>query len=138
MKRKLNKALAIFLGVIVLISSSGVVLASHQCFSKPETDVSLFSHNGCCSKKKKKCHALPVCEKAFAKKCCQLTITFHKIDVSSIDHKVNILSLTSFALPVPFNREVNAKGVRQSCFLNKAPPKPAGRILLTNISLLQI
>ena len=138
MKPSIQKLISVFLGLIILVSSTGVVLASHSCFSKPGTDVSLFSHKGCCSKGKMNCHADPQKETSFSKKCCQLKITFHKVDVSSILLKSNLVQADCLPLAfstIDFSFTNNFSETR---LLNKAPPKPAGRELLTAISLLQI
>lgn len=138
MKSRLNKIVAIILGVVILISSNGLVLASHSCFSKSETDVSLFSHKGCCSNKMKNCHSLPAQENAFTKKCCELRISFHQVDVSSFMEKVNSHQLDCFPRNLAIHKFFVSKGYNETLFPAKAPPNPGGRILLTNISLLQI
>ena len=138
MKSRLKKIVAVILGVVILISSNGLVLASHSCFSKSETDVSLFSHKGCCSNKKKNCHSLPSQENTYTKKCCELRISFHQVDISSFLEKVNSHQLNCIPRNIAIHKFSISKSSTATLFLSKAPPKPGGRILLTNISLLQI
>lgn len=140
MNKRIKNSVAVFLSVIILVSSTGVVLAAHNCFSKAETEVSLFRHKGCCSNEKKDCHSKPQKENSFTKKCCQLKITYHKIDVSSplvkfssvSDLKLLPVKQISFS-PIIFSTDIS------SCFLNKAPPFiRAGVSLLHSIHTLQI
>lgn len=83
MKSFFRNSLAVILSAIMLVSSTGVVLGAHSCFSKHGTEVSLFVHKGCCSAEKSTCHSKHSEESAFTMECCQLKITYHKVDVSS-------------------------------------------------------
>ncbi len=138
MKSRFSKIVSVFLGAIILISSNGIVLASHNCFSKPGTEVSLFEHKGCCSKGKKNCHAIPVKETAFTKKCCQLTISFHQADVSSLLVKTSLIHVDYFTQNFSIPNLLFSKNYSETLFFKKTPPKPAGRTLLSNISILLI
>ena len=136
--KSIKNSLAIFLGVVILISSNGIVLASHSCSVKPGTDVSLFEHKGCCSNGKMNCHADYPGINSLTKKCCQLTITFHKVDVSSSVIKTDFDHVIFLAQDFSTHTLSFSKNYSETHFINKAPPKPAGRKLLTSISLLQI
>ena len=138
MKSRLKNIVAFFLGVIILLSSNGIVLATHSCFSRPGTQVSLFSHKGCCSKGKKDCHRIPAGENTFTKKCCQLKISFHKVDVSSFLSKANLIHVDAIAQHFSISDFPFSKNYTELLFINKSPPKPAGRALLCHISLLLI
>ena len=83
MKKHFRNSIAFFLAFIILVSTTGVVVAAHSCLSKHETQVSLFSHKGCCSGDKLKCHSATKKETGFSNECCKLIISYHKVDVST-------------------------------------------------------
>ena len=138
MKARLKKFISLLLGVIITISSGGVVVASHSCLKKPGTEVSLFQHKGCCSKGKKNCHSASSPGQAFTKKCCQLTVSFHKVDVSSLPVKKNFIHADVFIRNFAVQNTIALQNYSAKLFQNKAPPKLAGRTLLTSISIFQI
>ncbi len=142
MNPRFKNTIALLLSVAILVSSNGIVLAAHTCFSKAETKVSLFKATGCCSTEKlndlNEHHADGCHDSIGPKKCCQLSLSFHKVDVSS-----TVLKLNNFHHQLPssafsfFSFRGSEKSSR-AFFHNKLPPSNSGRILLTKISLLQI
>jgi len=77
-----RKILSLFLTLAILVSSSGVVLASHICLAKPVSHVSLFTSEDCCSKKSKSCNEHPAPVASFEKKCCLMKISFHQVKLN--------------------------------------------------------
>lgn len=84
MSRYLTKFISVFLIAATLFASTGVVIASHICSSKKTTDVSLFQHKGCCSKKDKDCTSSTASSIGFRKNCCQLSVSYNKLNVNSV------------------------------------------------------
>ena len=140
MKNLLRNSLAVLLSAIILVSSTGVVLAAHSCFSKHGTEVSLFVHKGCCSTEKSTCHSIHSEESAFKRECCQLKISYHKVDVSSpVVKNFSLPDLTLFSTPL-FNFSSEKFDDRSSsCTFNKAPPLLTGGLsFLYSTHLLKI
>jgi hypothetical protein len=139
MKSRTKNILSIFLSLVVLVSSNGIVVAAHNCFSQHKTEVSLFSKK-CCSKEKEQCHSKPAMEDTFAKKCCELKITYHKVDVKApLVKNASIQHLNLFSNPISFSSpSFFSDNISISSF-NKAPPCiRSGVALLHSIGLLQI
>jgi hypothetical protein len=84
MRKLLKNFLSFFLAAAIIFASTGIVIASHVCSASKKADVSLFKSNGCCSKKGKHCASFPAANTALKKNCCQLSVTFHKLDVTSL------------------------------------------------------
>jgi hypothetical protein len=87
MKTLLHRIFAFFLLVVFMISSSGIVLASHFCHKAAVKEVYLFENTGCCSKK------MP-CEKpeqpaGVSSHCCFTEYSYHKADIASPTLKMN-------------------------------------------------
>ncbi len=139
MKSRFKNIVSIFLSLVVLVSSNGIVVASHNCFSQHKTEVSLFEKK-CCSKGKEQCHSKPVTENAFAKKCCDLKITYHKIDVKTpLAKTISIQQLNLFPAELLFSSVLLFSQNISASFFNKAPPLiHSGVSLLLSIGTLQI
>jgi hypothetical protein len=140
MKSSFKKSVAILVSVIVLISSNGLELAAHNCFSQHGTEVSLFKHTGCCSKEEKNCHSNPVKDKSFEKKCCELKITYHKVDVSSPSVRTPEVPYSNlFFSDLLFSSSFNSLNYFSSQPFNKPPPLIcSGFSLLLSIQKLTI
>ena len=117
----LKRFLAVALAVVVFISSGGVVLAVHICSKNSNKEVSLFSNKTCCSK-------LTPCAtgevpKTIKKNCCNLKITYHKVDISSIHSELsNFLVQAITIVPINFENEFVQEVFLKSVLTNKAPP----------------
>lgn len=124
MNSAFRQVFAFLLATSILVSSSGVVLAVHTCLSSSTKQISLFEHKGCCAKTKSVCHKAP--KTGIKTKCCELTISYHKIEVNasvlkySIPLQVDFFSLPEFSVP---EFPVTAF---QTSSLNKAPPDVRG------------
>jgi hypothetical protein len=84
MIRRLQQILSCFLAAVILFASTGVVIASHICHESKKTDVSIFESKGCCSMRSDNCAELPPAADHFKNNCCQLTVSWHKADVTSV------------------------------------------------------
>ncbi len=117
-----KRFLAFFLSLVIFISSGGVVLAVHYCSKKTTKEVSFFQHNSCCSKKSSVCKK-NIPDEFLKKKCCELKISYHKVDVSSLFYKLQQLNIESKAVD-NFSETKVAKepAFLSSTFCNKAPP----------------
>jgi len=117
-----KRLLVFFLAFVVFISSGGVVLAVHYCSMKASKEISLFQHNSCCSDTPKTCEKNNA-EKVQAKKCCDLKVTYHKVDMSTIISAIDHLDILVPALDdLSFNFCANKTAFVQSILSNKAPP----------------
>ena len=116
-----KRFLAVVLAVVVFISSGGVVLAVHICSKNSNKEVSLFSNKTCCSKVSHCANGeLP---QKIKKNCCDLKITYHKVDISSIHSELTNFPLQSLAIaPIIFENEFVQKVFLKSVLTNKAPP----------------
>jgi len=124
MKSRAKHILAFFLAFTILISSSGVVLAMHTCLSSSKKQVSLFEHRGCCSKSNKGCHKSP--STGLKAKCCELSISYHKIDLNASVLKYDF-SLTADLISEPFSKAaIFSDNAVFSVVSNKAPPQLRG------------
>ncbi len=116
-----KRILAIVLATVVFVSSGGVVLAVHICSKNSSKEVSLFSNQTCCSKKAPCSNS--DAPKNFKKNCCNLKITYHKVDISSINSEViplpvHVINVDAFNFENAFVQQVILKSV----LTNKAPP----------------
>lgn len=124
MKSRAKHILAFFLAFSILISSSGVVVAMHTCLSSSQKQISLFEHKGCCSKSGKGCHKTST--SGLKAKCCELSISYHKIDVNASVLKYEI-SLTADQISEPFKSTTFfSDNALFSVVSNKAPPQLRG------------
>ncbi len=139
MKSRFKNIVSIFLSLVVLVSSNGIVVAAHNCFSEHKTEVSLSTIK-CCSKEKETCHSKPAAENAFTKKCCDLKITYHKVNVNTpLAKTISIQQLNLFSTELLFSSVlIFFQNISASVF-NKAPPRiHSGVSLLLSIGTLQI
>lgn len=116
-----KRILAIVLATVVFVSSGGVVLAVHICSKNSSKEVSFFSNETCCSKKTS-CSNSDF-QKILKKNCCNLKITYHKVDISSINSEVaplpiHVIDVSHFNFENAFVQQVILKSV----LTNKAPP----------------
>ncbi|MBP6401104.1 MAG: hypothetical protein KA492_01155 [Bacteroidia bacterium] len=129
MKKSIRTFFSFILAFSILISSSGVVLAVHTCFSSSKTQISLFHPKGCCSKPSKSCHKLPA--SGFKSKCCELKISYHRIEVNAdAVHHAFPVTIAEIDLPL-FSSAVSPVVSIPSNTFNKAPPE-----ILTGTSFL--
>jgi hypothetical protein len=139
MKSRYRNILSVFLSLVVFVSSNGVVVAAHNCFSNHKAEVSLFEGK-CCSREKEKCHSKPVIEHTFTKKCCELKVSYHKVDVKTpVFKSISIQSQNLFSHELLFSAVSSFSGCSFSTDFNKAPPFiSSGVSLLHSICTLQI
>jgi len=139
MKKHIRNKIALILSVIILVSSNGVVLSAHSCFSSHVTKISLFGHKGCCSGEKKKCDTNPSSENTFHKSCCSFAVTYHRVDVSS-----PVVKIGNFSCPSLFPEHIisfsRISFLRSFVLKNTQTPPliAAGTDRLHAISLLKI
>src|SRR5689334_17612565 len=119
MRKGCQKFLAFFLALIVLISSNGIVVAAHNCFSSHKSKVFLSAPSTCCHKEKQSCHSKPVDQTSFVKKCCEVKITYHKIDVKTPITKNPQVQQPGIHSPVPFSFADFSFGTFSSFKVNK-------------------
>jgi len=107
MKKQFKNIITLLLASAVLFASTGVVIASHICTSSKKSDVAFFENKGCCSKDSKPCTSFPTAPNSLKGNCCQLNISYHKIDVSSVQKTFSPVTIYYFpvkdiiALPLP-------------------------------------
>ena len=137
MKSFNSKSIAFILALIILVSSNGVVLAVHTCLSKAATEVSLFGNKGCCSENKS-CRDKGE-RSVVSAKCCNISFSFHKTDVSSVPQKSSFtpgnFSFPAYAIQDLFTLRFSSAFSIASL---KAPPGISGKGLLRIISIFRI
>jgi hypothetical protein len=132
MKIFLHKALALYLALVMLVSSVGVHVIEHFCTEKNHLSVSLFSTNGCedqsnddfsCCMQSEDSHGDDT--KITCNDCCITTENFQKTDIQTfltqiLDFTVSQASLLSF---LPYNFLINETITNQNCnFSDISPP----------------
>jgi hypothetical protein len=123
MKQVLKRSFACLLAFVVLVSSSGVVVAAHTCLSESKTDVSLFQAKGCCASHEKACTEPVRNGTHLVGKCCQLTISLHKINVTVSSVKTQSSSPDATVISIPAGQAPSLFSANVlSSFFNKAPP----------------
>jgi len=105
MKKGFKIFLSIVLAASVLFASTGVVIASHICLKKNKSDISLFESKSCCKSHNKSCSPVPVIKK----KCCQLSVSYHKLEVNSVAKSASALDEISIPVLVA---DITAPGLR--------------------------
>jgi hypothetical protein len=95
MKKGLKIILSCLIAASLLFASTGVVIASHICFKKGKSNVSFFENESCCSKHENSCSEVPVVKK----KCCQLSISYHKLEVNSLTKPSSKVTGVFFIIP---------------------------------------
>jgi len=73
------RLLAIFMALVVFISTGGVVLAIHYCYKENSKDVSLIEEDSCCSEEKG-CGTEDA-DKTGEADCCDLFVSYHKLTI---------------------------------------------------------
>ncbi len=120
--KKAKRFLALVLSLVILISSGGIVLAVHYCSSKADASVTLFVAKSCCSQKDVPCDGSKS-QHSFKNNCCELKISYHKVDVSSV-----VSAGHHFEAPVCMSDFVKVQdpsilpALLFGSLLNKAPP----------------
>ncbi len=139
MKRTFKNITSVFLALIVFISTNGIVVAAHNCFSNHKTEVSLF-HKKCCSKEKEQCHSKPVNENTFSKKCCEIKISYHKVETNTpLVKNISVKNLNLFSSEILFSSVTPFFSQALAFCSAKAPPLiSSGISLLLSIGTLQI
>jgi hypothetical protein len=98
MSRVVRNLLSVLMAVIVLVSSNGIVLASHTCLKKSNTTVSLFKSKSCCSKTKKPCESGET--KSVKARCCVSSVSYHKVNVNTVLVQRHVFLAQMLAAPV--------------------------------------
>jgi hypothetical protein len=88
---------SLVMALVMLITSNGIVLASHTCLKKSSTKVSLFESKGCCKQSKKSCESMQA--KSFKSRCCVSSISYHKVNVNAEPTQKQVVDIPLFALP---------------------------------------
>lgn len=132
MKVFLHKALALYLALVMLVSSVGVHVIEHFCTENNHLSVSLFISNGCedqknndfsCCMQSEDSHAAQA--KISCNDCCITTENFQKTDLKTFitqisDFTVSQASLLSF---LPYNFLINEVFTNKNCnFSDTSPP----------------
>jgi len=139
MKSLLNRSLVLLLTLAFLVSTTGIVLASHRCLASAQQTISLYSHTGCCGKDNS-CEKLPADEDQLASRCCVTEFSFHKIDISSAvpEHPSQDAVVLTGAVPVQFILNVPTDNGMQ-VFSDHSPPLlQGGKTLLISIHRLLV
>lgn len=84
MKKWFTYFLSFLLAASVLFASTGVVIASHICHESKKADITLFESHGCCSDLASKCESLPASQGQLKKNCCELNISYHKLELLTL------------------------------------------------------
>lgn len=128
-----KRILAFSLSLVIFVSSGGVVLAVHYCSKNTTKDVSFFSNKTCC-KKNFSCERAPS-PKLIKKKCCDLKVTLHKVDISTFLSEKQQIDLPGSSFDLLLDPAMHTKFVVESFVLsNKAPPFFIGGKSFLNIS----
>src|SRR4051812_30656752 len=93
MRTVFNKALSVFLALVILIATAGAVVTTHVCTFSKKATVSLYQHRGCCSEDGQRKSTSN--DTAIDKKCCNVTVSYYKVEVPSGIRKV-ALPFTNF------------------------------------------
>jgi hypothetical protein len=80
--------------VVILITSNGLVLASHTCLKKSDTTVSLFKSKSCCGKTKKSCESSE--QNSLKSNCCVSSVSYHKVSVNSLPLVKQVIEMHLF------------------------------------------
>jgi|GEM_PF-5224775 len=139
MTRLLKNILSFILVGAILFASTGVVIASHVCSETKKADVSMFERKGCCSKPMKGCSSFPSASDHLKNNCCQLSITYHKLNISSLQ-KTTVASI-GFFLPfkeLVFQTTASTSGLSCVPEFRKPPVQKTGKDFLIQINLLLI
>jgi len=121
-----KRLIAFLLAFVVFISSGGVVMAVHYCSMKSSKEISIFNQKSCCTDKAKTCENNRATELR-NKKCCDLTVTYHKIDISTIFSVIEHVDLQVPAFDYfSFNLNPAKTSFFDNILSNKAPPYFSG------------
>ncbi|MEO8085290.1 MAG: hypothetical protein ABI763_00635 [Bacteroidota bacterium] len=97
MKKLFTHFLSFILAASVLFASTGVVIASHICHESKKADITLFEGHGCCTDLEGSCKSFPAPQGQLKNNCCELTISYHKLEVFSPGK----ISLKQVAISLP-------------------------------------
>lgn len=136
MRRRGRSIVSFFMGVIILITSNGIVLASHTCLKDSKTSVTLFKNKNCCGKINSTCDSTE--KKSLKSNCCLSSVTYHKTDVSTVP--VQKPAIHSYFLnSIPAWRIIFSSPLFGSQFSIQASPLiTGGSDLLNLISIFRI
>jgi hypothetical protein len=137
MSKFLRNIFSVLMAVIVLITSNGIVLASHTCLKKADTKVSLFQNKSCCSKSNKSCESADT--KSVKSNCCISSVSYHKVSVNSLPSGKKAIDSKLLLTPV----SVIASAQPVSVFIPSMSVKPpllfhGGKDLLIHVSTFRI
>src|SRR5262245_33148600 len=76
--RMVRKIIALLLSFIVLVSTTGVVMATHTCLAGSVRNVSLFEGKNCCQEENTPCQDPGSREEHIAARCCITEFTYHR------------------------------------------------------------
>jgi hypothetical protein len=121
MNKSSKNIFSIVLAFLVFISSNGIVLSAHRCLSNQKTEISFF-HKKCCGKENKSCHSSPS-GNSLSKKCCELKITYHKVDVKTpLVKNVPVFNPYLFSNAFPLSSSDFSDHYTSGLEFNKEPP----------------
>jgi hypothetical protein len=128
----LHKALALYLALIMLVSSVGVHFIEHFCTEKNHKTISLYISNGCEDQSKDNFSCCSEAEdiemdnsKSSCNDCCITTENFQKTDLKTFitqifDFNISTVSLVTF---LPYNFLINETlSNLKSDFSDTSPP----------------
>jgi hypothetical protein len=136
----LKKSLAVLTAFSFLVSTMGIVLASHLCLASDHKSISLYANSGCCSESEDDCGTLSVVASEVSPICCVTEFSFHKIDASSTIPAKDVKNTTGFQSLAPSLLSWNNAPV--DCIFvfsdHSPPPLPSGKIFLLSIHRLLV
>jgi|GEM_PF-4491182 len=140
MKVLFNKSLALLTAVSFLVSTMGIVLASHLCLANDHKSIALYANTGCCTEAEEDCDNPEVCTDEVSPVCCVTEFSFHKIDASSTIPVQDVKTTADFHNLVPSLFSWN--NTPDDCFSDfsehSPPPLPSGKLFLLSIHCLLV
>ena len=132
-----RRILATVLAFLVLVSTTGVVLATHSCRAGTQRSVSLFEGKNCCSEENTTCEKGASHRDHLVSRCCVTEYTYHRSGAPATqpgpDARVAIVPFSVVSLQPPFPTVAVTIPSVLSPF-----PDPSGRQLLHSIGRLLI
>ena len=140
MKGLFNKSLALLTAVSFLVSTMGIVLASHLCLASDSRSIALYANTGCCTATEEDCDNPERCVDEVSPACCVTEFSFHKIDASSTIPVQDVKTTAVFHSLVPalfFGNNDSNEG--SFVFSEHSPPLlPSGKLFLLSIHCLLV
>ena len=140
MKGLFNKTLALLTAVSFLVSTMGIVLASHLCLASDSKSIALYANTGCCTDTEEDCDDPELCVNEVSPVCCVTEFSFHKIDASSTIPGQAVKTTADFHSLVPSLFFWNSVSKDGSFFFSEhsPPPLPSGKLFLLSIHCLLV